>query len=122
MSPEQARGQTVDKRTDIWAFGAVLYEMLTGGIAFPGETASDTIAAIEREPEWAALPAEVPASVRTLVRRCLGKDPASAARASVGSDNASLRISRLKTDLRVFLRPSRVASATTSIRSVNGFR
>ena len=53
MSPEQARGQAVDKRTDIWAFGCVLYEMLTGRIAFAGETVSDTIAAIlEREPDW----------------------------------------------------------------------
>ena len=59
MSPEQARGQAVDKRTDIWAFGCVLYEMLTGHAAFPGETVSDTIAAIlEREPDWAALPAD----------------------------------------------------------------
>ena len=58
MSPEQARGQAVDKRTDIWAFGCVLYEMLTGRAAFAGETISDTIAAIlEREPEWDALPA-----------------------------------------------------------------
>ena len=57
MSPEQARGQAVDKRTDIWAFGCVLYEMLTGRVAFAGETISDTIAAIlEREPNWTALP------------------------------------------------------------------
>ena len=75
MSPEQARGRPVDKRADIWAFGAVLYEMLTGRAAFPGETVSDTIAAIlEREPDWAALPADVPASVGTLIRRCLAKD------------------------------------------------
>ena len=58
MSPEQARGKTVDKRTDIWAFGCVLYEMLTGRSAFEGETVSDTIAAIlEREPDWNVLPA-----------------------------------------------------------------
>jgi serine/threonine-protein kinase len=75
MSPEQARGQPVDRRTDIWAFGCVLYEMLTGRAAFPGDTISDTLAAIlEREPDWVALPATVPAAVRTLLRRCLEKD------------------------------------------------
>ena len=59
MSPEQARGQPVDKRTDIWAFGCVLYEMLTGRVAFARETISDTIAAIlEREADWSALPAD----------------------------------------------------------------
>ena len=76
MSPEQARGKAVDKRTDIWAFGCVLYEMLTARPAFRGETASDTIAAIlEREPDWSALPAQTPASIRRLLQRCLEKDP-----------------------------------------------
>jgi Tol biopolymer transport system component len=76
MSPEQARGKTVDKRTDIWAFGCVLYEMLTGRRAFPGETMSDAVAAIlEREPDWSALPGTTPASVRRLLARCLTKDP-----------------------------------------------
>jgi serine/threonine protein kinase/Tol biopolymer transport system component len=75
MSPEQARGQIVDKRTDIWAFGCVLYEMLAGRAAFPGATVSDTIAAIlEREPGWSALPSGTPESVRHLLRRCLEKD------------------------------------------------
>ena len=75
MSPEQARGVAVDKRTDIWAFGCVLYEMLTGRTAFPGETVSDTLAAVlEREPDWNALPADTPSSVRRLLRRCLEKD------------------------------------------------
>ena len=75
MSPEQARGQTVDKRTDIWAFGCVLYEMLTGRAPFAGDTVSDTLAAIlNREPDWAALPAATPAAVCTLIRRCLEKE------------------------------------------------
>ena len=76
MSPEQARGQAVDKRADIWAFGCVLYEMLTGRVAFAGETVSDTIGKIlEREPDWSALPAATPASIRRLLLRCLAKDP-----------------------------------------------
>ena len=76
MSPEQARGKAVDKRTDIWAFGCVLYEMLTARRTFRGETASDTIAAIlEHEPDWGALPARTPMSIRRLIRRCLEKDP-----------------------------------------------
>jgi hypothetical protein len=75
MSPEQARGKPVDKRTDIWAFGCVLYEMLTGRIAFPGETLSDTIVAIlERPPDWSAIPAATPAALSQLLRRCLEKD------------------------------------------------
>ena len=75
MSPEQARGRPVDKRTDIWAFGCVLYQMLAGRMAFAGETISDTLAAIlEREPKWQALPPELPASVARLLHRCLEKD------------------------------------------------
>src|SRR5262249_15186826 len=76
MSPEQARGKVVDKRADIWAFGCILYEMLTGRLAFRGETDSDVIGKIlEREPDWSALPAATPAAVRRLLLRCLVKDP-----------------------------------------------
>jgi serine/threonine protein kinase/Tol biopolymer transport system component len=76
MSPEQARGLPVDKRTDIWAFGCVLYEMLTGRVTFPGDTVSDSIAKIlEREPDWSALPHATPESIRRLLLRCLVKDP-----------------------------------------------
>ena len=75
MSPEQARGRSVDKRTDIWAFGCCLFESLTGKPAFLGETISDTIAAIlEREPDWSALPSQVPTRVRYLLQRTLSKD------------------------------------------------
>ena len=75
MSPEQARGKAVDRRTDIWSFGCVLYECLAGKQIFEGETVSDLIAKIlEREPEWQALPASVPPRVAALLRRCLTKD------------------------------------------------
>ena len=76
MSPEQARGKPVDKRTDIWAFGCVLYEMLTRRRAFAGPTPSDTTAAVvERDPDWSALPKDTPPAVRRLLQRCLEKDP-----------------------------------------------
>jgi serine/threonine protein kinase/tetratricopeptide (TPR) repeat protein len=75
MSPEQARGQATDTRTDIWSFGCILYEMLSGQLPFAGETATDTLVQIiEREPDWNLLPKETPAKVRTLLRRCLEKD------------------------------------------------
>src|SRR5437867_3815174 len=75
MSPEQARGKAVDKRADIWAFGCVLYEMLTGRRAFEGEDVTDTIAAVVRgEPDWNALPSDTPEQIRLLLKRCLEKD------------------------------------------------
>ena len=76
MSPEQARGQAVDARADIWAFGCVLFEMLSARRAFAGETVSDTIARIlERPPDWSALPETTPSNVRRVLRHCLEKDP-----------------------------------------------
>jgi serine/threonine protein kinase len=76
MAPEQAKGKAVDKRADIWAFGVVLYEILTGRMLFSGETASETMAAVMmKEPDWNALPANVPARVLGLLRRCLTKEP-----------------------------------------------
>ncbi len=76
MSPEQARGDVVDKRADIWSFGCVIYEMLTGTPVFGGRTTSDRIAAtLERDPDWKALPGATPGSVRRLLQRCLEKNP-----------------------------------------------
>ncbi len=75
MSPEQARGEAADRRADIWAFGAVVMEMLTGQTVYAGKTISDTLAGIlAREPEWEALPADVPPVVRNLLDRCLQKE------------------------------------------------
>ncbi len=76
MSPEQARGKPVDRRADLWSFGCVLYEMLTGNSLFAGETISDSLAAILRkEPDWDRLPDDTPPMVRLLLRRCLTRDP-----------------------------------------------
>ncbi|MHC4628141.1 MAG: protein kinase domain-containing protein, partial [Planctomycetota bacterium] len=75
MSPEQTRGKAVDHRSDIWAFGCVMYEMFVGHLAFEGETVSDTIAhVLQTEPDWEKLPAGVPGNIRVLLRRCLEKD------------------------------------------------
>ena len=76
MSPEQARGKLVDKRSDVWSFGALVYELLTARRLFDGETVSDVLAAVlTRQPEWAALPAATPRHVRRLLERCLERDP-----------------------------------------------
>ena len=76
MSPEQARGKPTDRRTDVWAFGCVLFEMLSGTRAFDGDTTSDAIAAVlEHEPDWSHLPAGTATGIRRLLRRCLEKDP-----------------------------------------------
>jgi eukaryotic-like serine/threonine-protein kinase len=94
MSPEQARGLPVDKRTDVWAFGCVLFEMLTGRKPFRGETVSDTIAAIlQREPEWGALPRSIPTNIRQLLQRCLQKDRSRRLR-DIGDARAALEDAR----------------------------
>ncbi len=112
MSPEQARGQAVDKRTDIWAFGCVLYEMLTGRAAFPGETISDTIAAIlEREPDFSKLPAATPPGVRRLLQHCFAKDPKRRLR-DIGDIHLDLDESRAIT-------PAATDSASTRRRALD---
>ncbi|MCP4259282.1 MAG: protein kinase [Planctomycetes bacterium] len=76
MSPEQARGKSTDHRTDIWSFGCIIYQMLTGHSPFESDTATDTMARIiERQPDWELLPNETPENIRVLLRRCLEKDP-----------------------------------------------
>lgn len=97
MSPEQARGQVVDRRADLWAFGCILYEMLTGRRAFEGDSASDVLDAVEStEPEWTRLPEKTPPAITTLVRRCLEKsrgrrlDSATAVRLEIDDALATL--------------------------------
>jgi len=75
MSPEQARGKPLDRRSDVWSFGCILYETLAGERAFPGETISDVIAkVIQGEPDWSLLPKSLPPGIRRLLGRCLQKD------------------------------------------------
>jgi hypothetical protein len=105
MSPEQARGKPVDRRADLWAFGCVLYEMLTGNRAFEGETVTDTLSAvISREPDWDRLPDDTPAATRRLLRRCLEKKLAVRLR-----DAADARLELLEPD-----EPASGATATSS--------
>jgi serine/threonine-protein kinase len=109
MSPEQAKGRFVDKRADIWSFGCVLYEMLSGRRPFSGEGVSETLAdVIKSTPSWDALPADVPARVRSLVERCLQKDPQQRIR-DIG--DVRLELERVK------LEPEAAAGAPAASRS-----
>jgi len=111
MSPEQARGKVVDKRADIWAFGCVLYEMLTGRRVFQDDEVSDTLAyVLTREPDWTALPAGTPTAIRRLLRRCLVKDRA-ARLTDIGS--ARLEIDDARTEGPM---PSAVTTSSRSTR------
>jgi eukaryotic-like serine/threonine-protein kinase len=118
MSPEQARGKAVDKRTDIWAFGCVLFEMLTGRFAFARANISDTIVAIlEREPEWGSL--DVPAGLRRLLQRCLEKDPSrrlhDIADARIEIDDLLNGPSRGSAEAAAVAPPKRLARFSTSV-------
>ncbi|HKC23415.1 MAG TPA: protein kinase [Thermoanaerobaculia bacterium] len=103
MSPEQARGKPVDKRSDIWSFGVVLFELLTGRRVFAGETVTDVLAAVlTRAPDWSALPMETPARLRALLERSLERDPRQRLRdigeARVALSNASARVDETLAD------------------------
>jgi serine/threonine-protein kinase len=118
MSPEQARGKGVDKRSDIWAFGCVLFEMLSGKMAFQGETISDTIAAVlERDPDWSALPADTPRSVRRLIERCLDKEPRQRLR-DIG--DAKVEIEQVIRDPGADIDPAVAVKETTAWRRRTG--
>jgi len=107
MSPEQASGKIADRRSDIWSFGAVLYEMLSGKQAFAGESVSDTLASVLKvDPDWSALPQDTPASVHKLVRRCLTKDRKQRLQA-IGEARIALENSAAEDPASVVTTPSR---------------
>jgi serine/threonine protein kinase len=120
MSPEQARGEAVDQRTDLWAFGVILFEMLTGNQFFAGDTVSDTLAAVLRaELDWDLLPGETPANVRRVLRRCLARNPNERLRSAADArleleDDEQLVIERPEAK-RPFLIPAALAALALAI-------
>ena len=122
MSPEQARGRAVDKRADIWAFGVVLFEMLSGRRLFMGETVSDVLAAVlTREPDWAALPAGAPGHLRLLLRRCLERDPKNRMR-DIGDARLELQaaLDRHGPDASLATTPARAPRAGVLLAALGG--
>jgi serine/threonine-protein kinase len=131
MSPEQARGKTVDKRTDVWAFGCVLYEMLTGKRAFDGEDMADALGAvIHKEPTWSRLPASTPPTVSMVLQRCLQKDPKQRVR-DIGDVRlalegafqtaASIRDEPIRElGLRIWQRPVSIATIGVAVAIISG--
>ena len=116
MSPEQARGEAVDVRTDVWSFGCVVYEMLTGRRAFAGHSLPDVMAAIVAgEPDWARLPAETPAHLRRLLRLCLRKERTERLR-----DFGDVRV-QLDSDSLGDAEPRPAASAVRQVACARGF-
>jgi serine/threonine-protein kinase len=117
MSPEQARGKAVDKRSDVWAFGCVLYEMLTGRRAFEGEDVTETIAAVVRgTPEWNALPPDTPTAVRALLQGCLEKDR----RQRIGDISTALFVLRQAANLDISSSATPVHAAVARPRLLRG--
>jgi serine/threonine protein kinase len=120
MSPEQVRGQPLDKRTDVWSFGCVLYEMLSGKRAFPAATVADTyIAVVEREPDWTLLPLSTPSSIQDSLRRCLRKD-ASRRLCDIGDLSLVIEEAGGKTDKAAPLPESMMPSALHSTQAQPG--
>ena len=116
MSPEQTRGKPVDKRADVWAFGCVLYEILTGQQAFAGETRSDTVAAVlERTPSWQELPVGTPSNLKRLLRRCLEKNPRDRRR-DIGDARLELDDLTPNVDPSTALTPGHSASSRLTLR------
>jgi serine/threonine protein kinase/Tol biopolymer transport system component len=117
MSPEQARGKAADRRADVWAFGCVLFEMLTGQRTFGGDTVSDTLAGVlKSDPDWAALPATVPPSIQRLLRRCLMKDPKQRLQA-IGEARIAIEETMSGDGAAIYESPLRSAAGTPPLQS-----
>lgn len=118
MSPEQARGQDIDKRTDLWAFGCILYELLCGGRAFQGTTHPDVLVAVlTHEPDWSLLPQGVPQNIRNLIRRCLKKNPQERMR-DAGDAALEIDAAQADRDQSITARPPRRRSISSPVLGI----